>query len=207
MTSSTETSAFFREEYHTHPLVFLPRFDTERLVEHIIALCPPNGVVADLCCGSGCVGISSAANSALRVYAVDINPHAVELTRKNSEFNNVGEWHTAILSDIADTSWAEGLTFDIIASNPPYVRTADMAAMPAECQLEPIIAFDGGADGMDFYRLILEKYRPFLAPNGSFIFEIGYHQAEDILSLAHLYQFSCSIHQDYGGNDRVAVLN
>jgi len=208
MTLSLETSAFFREEYHTDPLVFLPRFDTERLVEHIIALCPPDGVVADLCCGSGCVGISTMANSSTaHVYAVDINPHATELTRKNAAFNKVQERHTTILSDIADTSWAEGLTFDVIASNPPYVRSSDMATLPDECVLEPTIAFDGGADGMDFYRLILEKYRPFLTPSGRFVFEIGYHQADDIRELAHTHGLKCAVHKDYGGNNRVAVIH
>ena len=202
----SQDNHFYREVYHPHPLVFNPRFDTERMVDHIVRLCPHGGRILDLCCGSGCVGISSLCNTTGTTAVVaDINPTAVELTRRNAQRNGVQERLVAYNTDIAHTNWLSG-TFDIIASNPPYVCSADMAQMPPECQAEPTIAFDGGDDGLNFYRIILDKYRKFLTQGGHFVFEIGYHQAQDLHNLSEERGMDCTIHKDYGGNDRVAVI-
>jgi len=199
---------FYREIYHPSPYVFAPRFDTERVVDHIIRLCPRGGRILDLCCGSGCVGISSLCNTTgTTAVSADINPHAVELTLRNAERNGVAERISVYNADVFTTKWLEqpGGSFDIIASNPPYLRTADMADMPPENHAEPTTAFDGGADGLDFYRMILDTYPPFLAPGGHFVFEIGYHQGNDLRKLCAERGMTCEIHKDYGGNDRVAI--
>ena len=198
---------FYREIYYPHPLVFAPRFDTERVVDHIVRLCPPSGRILDLCCGSGCVGISSLCNTiGTTAVSADINPNAVNLTIKNAERNGVSERISVYNANVFDTQWLEG-SFHIIASNPPYLRTADMTDMPPENHAEPVIAFDGGEDGLDFYKMILDIYPPYLAPGGYFIFEIGYHQGEDLHRLSADRGMSCEIHKDYGGNDRVAVVS
>ena len=75
-----------------------------------------------------------------------------------------------------------------------------------ECSYEPRIAFDGGEDGMVFYRIILQRFAPYLKKSGCIVFEIGYDQREDMLSLAQACGFNCQIYKDYGKNDRVALL-
>ena len=95
---------------------------------------------------------------------------------------------------------AHGILLDAIVSNPPYIRSSVIPTLDT-VQKEPILALDGGDDGLDFYRAIPANYRKYLKENGFFVFEIGYDQAQDLRAM-----YDCEIFKDYGGNDRVAVL-
>jgi len=181
---------FYNETYSITPDVFTPRFDTERVVDRLIELLPPNGTFLDLCTGSGCIAISTlATRKDCTADAVDIS--SLDIARINAEANGVSDRVNFIQADIRTF---EAETYDIVVSNPPYIRTD---VIPTLDVTDPILALDGGADGMDFYRLILERYKP----KHYFIFEIGYDQAEQIQKLC-----TCKIYKDYGGNDRVAVI-
>jgi len=186
---------FYNEEYTISPSVFVPRFDTERVVDRLIELLPLNGTFLDLCTGSGCIAISTlAARKDCTADAVDIVD--LDIARINAEANGVSDRVNFIQADIK-TFKAD--SYDIIVSNPPYIRSDVIPTLDLN---DPYIALDGGSDGMDFYRLILNRYKP----KHYYIFEIGYDQAEQIKALCDCIRKNCGIYKDYGGNDRVAVI-
>ena len=201
-------TVFFRESYFVTPDVLIPRPDTERLVEEVIRDLPRGGRFLDLCTGSGCVAISAlCARPDATAVAVDLSEKALTVARKNAVRNRVEDRVTFLSDDILRQK--KPLSgFDLIVSNPPYVKSDVVDTLEEECRREPRMAFDGGADGMRFYEAILRDYRSALRAGGKyrFLFEIGYDQKNEILALAALFGYSCEIKKDYGGNDRVAIL-
>ena len=119
--------------------------------------------------------------------------------------NGVSERATFHEADVFKLTLEEN-SLDCIISNPPYIQTSVIDTLET-VQREPRIALDGGADGMDFYRHIVEHFTSALKPNGCFIFEIGYDQADAIRDLAAQNSLSCSVFKDYGENDRCALLS
>lgn len=197
--------AFYDEMYKVTPEVLIPRPDTEHVVEHIIKRIKPEGTLLDLCTGSGCIGISSLCHSKNTFgVLVDISPDACKIAEENARLNGVADRCRIICGDIKEIDLGDRL-FDIIASNPPYVRTDVVPTLEKECSFEPYIAFDGGDDGMDFYRLIIDRFASNLKEGGFFIFEIGYDQREDIINVCSRRGFNCQVFKDYGKNDRVAL--
>lgn len=197
----TGKAYFYREEYDVSPAVLIPRPDTERVVERLAALLPEGGHFADLCSGSGCIGISALCERRdCTACAYDISEAAVEIAAKNAEKLGVSGRYTVRAADITDMS-DDG--FDIIVSNPPYIESGVIPTLDRSVRdYEPHIALDGGADGLDFYRAILDGYRPRVC----YIFEIGCDQARAVCALASERGLSCEVTKDYGGNDRVAVI-
>ena len=202
-------TVFFDEYYFVTPDVLIPRPDTERVVEWCLKKLPSGGKLLDLCCGSGCIGISARVHSEGTVaVSVDVSEKALMVAEKNALRNGVRERITLLQGDLlTDTILPEDARFDVIVSNPPYVKTAVVDTLEPECGYEPRIAFDGGEDGMVFYRAILERFDQYRKPEGCFVFEIGYDQREDMSRLAESLGFDCQIYKDYGKNDRVAVLH
>jgi len=135
--------------------VLIPRQDTEILVEEVIRLSEkiPNAIILDLCTGSGAIAVSLAKYiDNAKIYAVDISKKALEIARKNAEFNGVKNNIEFIESNLF--SKIKNLKFDIIVSNPPYIETDTIKTLPIDVQNEPKLALDGGKDGLDFYRKI-----------------------------------------------------
>jgi release factor glutamine methyltransferase len=199
-------AAFYNEMYYVTPDTLIPRPDTEHIVEKALKLMPMGGNFADLCTGSGAIGISILKNSnAASGLLVDISEGALQVAKRNAERNGVSDKCTFICEDL-NNLLLEDKCFDIIASNPPYVKTDVVPTLEKECSYEPYIAFDGGEDGMYFYRLILERFTPALKDGGYFVFEIGYDQKKQIIDLAKNRGMDCQVYRDYGGNDRVAVI-
>ena len=197
--------AFYNEMYEVTPATLIPRPDTEHIVEKAIKLMPKGGLFADLCTGSGAIGISILANSdAVSGLLVDISEDAVKIAEKNAARNGVS--HRAIIKRADLNELVLEGEYDIIVSNPPYVKTEVIQTLEKECSYEPYIAFDGGADGIYFYNLILERFTDNLKDGGYFVFEIGYDQKDDIKALAIKYGMNAEVFRDYGGNDRVAVI-
>jgi release factor glutamine methyltransferase len=183
----------------------IPRPDTEHVVEHIIKRIKKGGALLDLCTGSGCIAISTLCHTIdTTAVMVDISKGATEVALENAKTNRVEKRCHVICADIKELT-LDGFRFDIISSNPPYVKTDVVPTLEKECSFEPYIAFDGGCDGMDFYKLILERFSVYLKKDGCFIFEIGYDQGEDIVKVCRDYGFCCDVFKDYGKNDRVAV--
>lgn len=197
---------FYRNYFYINGDCLIPRPDTERVVEEVVSQLPASGRLADLCTGSGCIALSVLDERRdASAYACDISPGALAAARKNADLLGLSDRIAFGERDVLEFRPAPDEKYDVIVSNPPYLRTDEIASYP-DLAAEPRSALDGGADGLDFYRRILELYALSLNENGKFVFEIGFEQADQIGNIAKKHGFSCVIKKDYGGNDRVAIL-
>ena len=199
------TVGFYREEYKVTPDVLIPRADTEHLVDYAVRNIPEGECFLDLCSGSGCVGISTLNNTKnTTATLVDISPLALDVARENARLNDVDGRITFIEADVT-RSIPEGEVYAVL-SNPPYIARSVYEALEPEIGYEPEIAFVGGEDGGDFYRLIVPMAKRVIKKEGFIALEIGYDQRELLKALATEHEMSLEIIKDYSGNDRVAVL-
>lgn len=200
---------FYDECYHVSPACLIPRSDTELLVDYAIRTLPPGARFADLCTGSGCIAISTLAHRTdVTAEAFDISAEALALAEENAAANGVADrlaLHRADLLARAASEIGEG-RYDMILSNPPYVTESEWRAVEPELRYEPSGAFLGGEDGLVFYRHFIPAFGPCLKENGQFVFEIGWQQAEALCLLAEECGYTCEIHRDLGGRDRMAIL-
>lgn len=199
---------FMNEEYLVSPDCLIPRPETELLTEKVIKLLPENGVLLDLCCGSGCIAISSlAARKDCRAIAIDLFPATIDIAKKNAELNSVDDRIEFLKSDVTDANAQKPTEkFDVIVSNPPYIRTDALETLEPELFHEPAAALDGGEDGLIFYRSIISDWSKLLKDDGTILFEIGYDQGEDLLSIANENNMTCKIIKDFSGLDRIALV-
>lgn len=157
--------------------VLIPRQDTEILVEQVVDKCKGMHSILDMCTGSGCIAISlDLILHPQKVMAVDISADALAVAKKNAVENNaeVIFVESNLFSNITDS-------FDVIVSNPPYIRTDVIRTLMEEVkEYEPHIALDGYDDGLYFYRSIIENAREHLNERGYLFFEIGFDQADDV---------------------------
>lgn len=186
--------------------VLIPRQDTEVLVEEVLRYRQDGMHILDLCTGSGCILISLLhySNDCTGVGS-DLSPDALRIARENAA-------HLLEPEKNAGISWLESNLFekiqgrfDLIVSNPPYIRTDVIPTLMEEVRdHEPSAALDGGEDGLFFYRKIVEEGRKFLNRGGMMFFEIGFDQAEDVSALMRKAGF-CEVNtvRDFAGNDRV----
>lgn len=201
---------FYKEKYFINENVLIPRPDSEILVDTAIKYIENENLktMIDMCTGSGCIGISIVKNSSLKhAMLVDISKEALEVANKNIYQNEANLKCCTYTSDLF-LNFTKDLKYDIIVSNPPYIPTADIPKLDKSVKdNEPLIALDGGEDGMVFYKKILDQAKNFLNDNGLIIFEIGYDELKkitEIISKYNNYRIVESI-KDYGGNDRVVV--
>lgn len=159
----------------------IPRADTEVLAEAAIAHARERSLqVADLCCGTGCIGISVAYYCKnTQVMLCDISPRAVVATQENARRNGVQDRCEILVHDVRTPLPGE-ICYDMILSNPPYIPRGDLAGLQPEVQHEPRRALDGGEDGLDFYRDLLRLHTSRLRPGGLFAVECGIGQWQDI---------------------------
>lgn len=201
---------FYHQTYFVTPDCLIPRSDTEILVEEAIRVLPQGACFADLCTGSGCIGISILCERPdTRCMAIDKFMRCVFLAIRNAVYNRVSDrFHASAIDLFADAEIRFSLIepFDAIVSNPPYIPSAVIPALSPEVRAEPVAALDGGEDGLKFYRKIL-SFSKFLKPGGRMLLEIGYDQADAVTSLAKEAGFSeIRVIKDLGGNDRVVSL-
>ena len=197
---------FYREEYKVNPCCLIPRSDTEILVDYAVKHIPHGERFADLCSGSGCIGISTLANTRNTFcVSVDISGDALALTRENAEKNGVAARLITTQADLLTEDVPVGEFFAVL-SNPPYIAEDVYNGLENEIFHEPKIAFVGKNDGMEFYERLLPLSLPKIKEDGFIAFEIGYDQAERMRTLASAYACTCEIIKDYSGNDRVAVI-
>nr|WP_026469529.1 putative protein N(5)-glutamine methyltransferase [Amycolatopsis balhimycina] len=156
------------------PGVFVPRHRTEFLVDVAVSLAPPDPVVLDLCCGSGALGAAfTAAVRPSELHAADVEPAAVECARVNLPDARV---HQGDLYDALPASLRGRV--DVLLANVPYVPSEAVATMPPEARLhEPLVALDGGADGLDLARRVAAGAPRWLAPGGTVLIESSERQA------------------------------
>lgn len=175
---------FMKLNFLVNKDVLIPRQDTEILVEEVINIAEkiPNPVILDLCTGSGAIAVSLAKyikNS--KIYASDISKNALRVARENAKLNGVLNNIEFIESNLFDK--IKDLKFDIIVSNPPYIRTDEIKTLNIDVRNEPKLALDGGRDGLDFYKKITENAFQYLNRQGYLCFEIGYDQKIDVLNI------------------------
>lgn len=204
----THSQEFMKLNFFVNEDVLIPRPDTEVLVEEVLditkRLTSPR--ILDLCTGSGAIAISIAryAENAV-LYASDISKKALKVARENAKNNNVEDRIKFIESDLFNS--IPKMKFDIIVTNPPYIKKGDIPNLQKEVQNEPKIALDGGIDGYDYYRKISSKAYEYLKYNGYLCMEIGYDQKEfvmDILDYEKRYSKTYS-KKDLYDNDRIIV--
>ena len=167
--------------------------------------------VIDLCTGSGCIGISIAKNSKNDCYVelVDISSDAICVANRNIAQNNVENKVKTVISNLLEYRIKQDTEYkvDMIVSNPPYIQSEVIKELDKKVQKEPLLALDGGKDGLDFYIRILNEAKQVLKPNGIIMFEIGYDELQaitDIINKDKEYKLLESV-KDYGGNDRVVI--
>lgn len=199
------TVGFYREEYKVTPSCLIPRSDTEILVDYAVKNIPEGECFADLCCGSGCIGISTLKNTrSTTCHSYDISDGALALTSDNAKANGVSERITVIKRDLISEE-IDGEYFAIL-SNPPYIPKEVYEGLDKEIFHEPKIAFVGGDDGLVFYKRLIPVSLKVLKKGGFIAFEIGYDGGHALERLAAEYGLGIQIIKDYSGNDRVAVL-
>ena len=197
---------FYRESYLVSPACLIPRSDTEHLVEYAISHLPKNGRFLDMCTGSGCVAISILANRCdLTALAIDHSEAALAIAKENAMRNGVADRITFLLADAF--SYLPSAPFDGFFSNPPYIQSAVVPTLAREVQREPHSALDGGEDGLCFYRHFCKNLSYYIYKEGICGMEIGYDQGEAIKTLASQFGLGCTVKQDFGGCDRLAILS
>lgn len=182
--------------------VLIPRQDTEISVEKILNVIENNQInnMLEIGCGTGIVSISVDLESSVDVTAVDISEKALENTRINKEKLNskIKIINSDLFSNINEK-------FDLIYSNPPYIKSSEIENLQVEVRdYEPRLALDGGEDGLFFYRSIIKSSPEFLNHKGFLVFEIGHDEAEDICNLMK-DKFEVEVYKDLNNLDRVVV--
>lgn len=181
--------------------VLSPRMDTERLVETVLNDIKPKQTVIDIGTGSGAIAITIAKNSQAKVTAVDISEGALKVAKENAKNNNVQV--KFVESNLFD-AFRRFTKFDVIVSNPPYIPSKVIDNLEDEVKkFDPIIALDGGADGLDFYKKIIDEAPKRLTRNGKIYFEVGINQALDVKKLLQKNFKDIRIVKDYNKIDRV----
>jgi release factor glutamine methyltransferase len=207
------TTEFMSLPFEVRPCVFVPRPDTETLVERAEERLRARPLhepleVLDLCCGSGVIGVSLAARIPnLSVTAVDVAPEAAELASRNAVRNGVEDRVRVIEADAF--AYLDGTRgeYAAVVCNPPYIESGELRGLPREVrEHEPMLALDGGHDGLDFYRRVIPSLRARVATGGFAMFEIGDRQGAAVSSLLRGAGFgSIDVFKDYAARDRVVA--
>ncbi len=197
----TRRVEFYNLEFEVSPEVLIPRPETEILVD--LALRRRPQTVVDVGTGSGCIAVTLAVHlPQVLVYAFDISPQALAVAQQNAERHGVAE---QVIVRASDVLTARPHPVDLIVSNPPYIPSAHCAGLPVSVQYEPALALDGGLDGLDIIRRLLDQAPAVLRPGGSLLVEIGADQGTAVreLALAAFPTATVHIHPDLAGRDRV----
>jgi release factor glutamine methyltransferase len=198
---------FWSLEFQVSAATLIPRPDSETVIEAALAhrADRPRRIL-DLGTGTGCLllALLHEIPSAFGI-GIDLGVDAALLARGNAERLGLAD-RAAFM--VGNWSAAVGGDFDLVVSNPPYIRAADIAGlMPDVALYEPRRALDGGADGLDAYRVILRDLPGLLAPDGIAVLELGVGQADAVGALARLAGFQVSLHLDLSGINRVIVVS
>ena len=219
---------FYGDIYKLNKDCLIPRPETEFLTEYIINNAKQNGVILDLCSGSGCVSISALKRRKdLTAVLVEISCGAVEISKENAKINGVsdrikfycfdiikdyekvlGTLKSPLLKGGGDAQHRRGFAVDIIVSNPPYLTKSEVKLIKSEkteLYYEPETALLGGEDGLDFYRFIINNYSRAFQDDTVMVFECGINQSRDIVKMFEKIGFSCDMICDYNKIERVVI--
>lgn len=174
---------FYHDNFIVNCDVLDPRPDSEVLIEAFLAKYPDLNIaikILEIGVGSGCLSLTLLKlYPNIKIYGVDISKKALNIAKKNADKMMLSDRINLIQSDIF-ANISHDIKFDEIISNPPYIPTNDIKKLAKDLKYDPIIALDGGCDGMDFYRKIADKSSKYLNNDGGIIVEIGINQDETI---------------------------
>ena len=192
---------FYGLEFYVDNNVLTPRSETELLVDKALEFINQNKnvKVLDLCTGSGAIACAIKKHCGAEIDAVDISNKAIKIAKKNAKNLNldINIFKSDMFSNLKEK-------YDLIISNPPYIETEVCTTLESEVKdNDPILALDGGEDGLDFYRVIKANLN-YLKPNGVLIMEIGYNQGESVKEIFNDYDVK--IVKDYNNLDRVVIV-
>ena len=203
----TQKQEFMGIDFFVNEDVLIPQPDTEILVETVLDICKKYDKqslrILDLCTGSGAIAISLSKILNTQVFASDVSIKALKVAEKNNVMNNTKV--EFIESNLFEK--INGEKFDIIVSNPPYIKNEEIKSLSKQVQNEPYIALAGGEDGLDFYRKIIDEAYKYINKNGYLCLEIGYDQKEDLIKLIKQnenYEYENCI-KDLSNNDRCII--
>ena len=204
----THQQEFMKLNFFVNEDVLIPRPDTEILVEEVIKIARKINAkkILDMCTGSGAIAVSLAKYlDNVEITAVDISEKSLDVAKTNAKNNEVENKITFIESNLFENIVNE--KYDIIVSNPPYIRKDVIKTLTKEVQKEPKIALDGGYDGLDFYRKITHQSEEYLKFNGYLCFEIGYDQKKDVIKIINDERKFTGTYskKDLCDNDRIIV--
>ena len=203
----TNNQEFMNLNFYVDENVLIPQPDTETLVEEVINEYKEKKCeILDLCTGSGAIAISLAKYiNESNIVASDISMKALQIAKLNAEKNLVRKKIEFIESDMFNKIYKDD--FDIIVSNPPYIKTKVIEKLDRQVKNEPYIALDGGADGLKFYKIIIENAYKYIKNEGKVFLEIGYDQKNKLINLFKENNHYENIYskKDLGGNDRIIV--
>ena len=204
----THQKEFMKLSFYVDENVLIPRQDTEVLVEEVMKIAQSVRAkkILDLCTGSGAIAVSLAKYlENIQITALDISRKALDVAIANAKNNHVQEKITFVESNLFQNLGQE--KYDIIVSNPPYIRRKEIETLDKEVRREPRIALDGGEDGLDFYREIINKGYEYLKYGGYICLEIGYDQKEEVMQIIKENQQYMEPYckKDLYDNDRVIV--
>ena len=189
---------FYGYEIKVDERVLIPRPETEELVSEVLKVVKNTDKVLDLCTGSGAIALVINKKSGASVTATDISEAALEVAKENFK-----QFDAAVETRLIDLYGDLSEKYDIIVSNPPYIKTEEIDTLDKEVKdYEPRIALDGGEDGLDFYRRICEGAKQRLNEHGKLFLEAGYGEAEEIKKMLE-NDFNVEIIKDISGIDRI----
>ncbi len=186
---------FMSLDFYVEEGVLIPRPDTEILVEEIIEIYkdknnnsnkPTDQIkIVEIGTGSGAIAVSLAKYlEDSEVISLDISDKALQIGERNAVDNDVIDRVSFKKSNLFSAIESENLKFDVVVSNPPYIRKSDMDGLQTQVKdFEPTLALDGGVDGLDFYRNITSEAKKYLVHGGMLAYEVGHDQAEDVTSI------------------------
>ncbi len=201
------TWEFYGRPFAVDPRVLIPRPETELLVEAVLRAIPKDAPsrVLDLCAGSGCIAATIAAERPqASVWATDISPDALAVAKLNTEKLGVDGRVTFFEGDLF-APLPPGARFDVVVSNPPYVKTGELAGLQREVQKEPRLALDGGPDGLAVIRRLIGEAQRHLVPGGLLALELGEDQGaalKELLARANFHDVR--VEPDLERHDRMA---
>ena len=204
----THQKEFMKLNFYVDENVLIPRQDTEVLVEEVMKIAKKNRAkkILDLCTGSGAIAVSLAKYlENIQLTALDISGKALDIAIANAKNNHVQDKITFVESNLFQNLGQE--KYDIIVSNPPYIRRKELEILDREVKREPQIALDGGEDGLDFYRKIIDIGYQYLKYGGYICLEIGYDQKEEIMQIIKdkKQYINTYCKKDLYDNDRIIV--
>lgn len=204
----THQQEFMKLMFYVDENVLIPRPDTEVLVEEVIKLAKSINAkkILDLCTGSGAIAVSLAKYiEGSQITATDISRKALSIAKLNATNNDVEDRITFVSSDLFQNISEE--KYDIIVSNPPYIKRKVIKTLDEEVKREPIIALDGGNDGLDFYKKIIGNAYQYLKYKGYLCLEIGYDQKDEVIDLINKEEKYIDTYskKDLFDNDRIVI--